>query len=136
MKPLASEKKLEFTLAAPAEKILVNADATKLKQVIQNVVDNAIKYTPQGYVKIAVEKKGSAVLFSVKDSGLGIPADLLPHLFEEFVRDEKVKQKILGTGLGLFIARKIVEAHGGRLWAESDGEGKGSSFYVELKTKT
>ncbi len=140
LKPLAGEHKLEFTLSAPAEKIMIQADATKLKQVIQNIIDNAIKYTPApstdsgqaGRVNVAVEKKEGVVRVSVKDSGLGIPADLLPHLFEEFVRDEKVKEKILGTGLGLYIARRIVEAHGGKLWAESAGEGKGSTFSVML----
>ncbi len=57
----------------------------------------------------------------------------MPHLFEEFVRDEKVKEKILGTGLGLYIARRIVEAHKGKLSAESEGEGKGSRFFVEIR---
>ena len=85
-------------------------------------------------MKVVVEKKDGNALVSVRDSGFGISRDLLPHLFEEFVRDEKVKQKILGTGLGLYIARKIVEAHGGKIWAESEGEGKGSRFYVELGT--
>lgn len=136
LKPLAAQKNLEFTLTAPPEKIIVNADATKLKQVIQNITDNAIKYTQAGYVKVAVEKKENAVVVSVRDSGYGVPADLLSHLFEEFVRDEKVKQKILGTGLGLYIARKIMEAHGGKIWAESDGEGKGTTFFVALQQKT
>ena len=134
LKPLVVEKKLEFTCSAPSEKIMMNADASKLKQVIQNIAENAIKYTPEGFVKVVVEKKDGNALVSVRDSGFGISRDLLPHLFEEFVRDEKVKQKILGTGLGLYIARKIVEAHGGKIWAESEGEGKGSRFYVELGT--
>jgi len=133
LKSLVVEKKIEFTYVAPPEKIMVSADAPKLKQVIQNIIDNSIKYTPEGFVRVAVEKKDGNVVVSVKDSGFGISRDLLPHLFEEFVRDEKVKQKILGTGLGLYIARKIIEAHGGKIWAESEGEGKGAQFYVELK---
>ncbi len=133
LRPLAAQNKLEFTLTAPAEKIMINADAIKLKQVIQNITDNAIKYTPSGYIKVVIEKKEGSVIVSAQDSGRGIPADLLPHLFEEFIRDEKVKQEILGTGLGLYIARRIVEAHGGKIWAESDGEGKGSTFFVVLQ---
>jgi len=83
-------------------------------------------------VKVSIEKKDGTVVVSVKDSGLGISQELLPHLFEEFVRDEKVKKLVRGTGLGLFIARKVVEVHGGKIWAESDGEGKGSTFSVVL----
>jgi signal transduction histidine kinase len=63
---------------------------------------------------------------------LGISATLIPYLFEEFIRDERVKKEIRGTGLGLYIARKITEAHGGKLWAESPGEGKGSTFRVQI----
>ncbi|MEK9174987.1 MAG: histidine kinase N-terminal 7TM domain-containing protein, partial [Patescibacteria group bacterium] len=91
LKPLAGQKKLEFAFTAPAEKIVINADATKLKQVILNIADNAIKYTPAtstgsgqaGFVKIAIDKKDGSVVVSVTDSGLGISQDLLPHLFEE-----------------------------------------------------
>jgi len=68
----------------------------------------------------------------VSDSGLGIPASLLPVLFEEFIRDERVKKEIRGTGLGLYIARNIAQAHGGTLVAESPGEGKGSTFTVTI----
>lgn len=143
LKPLAAEKKLKFTLGVQSEAI-VNADAQKLKQVIQNLIDNAIKYTPTGsagspqgsFVMVELKDVGNEVVFSVSDSGLGIPADLLPYLFEEFIRDERVKKEIRGTGLGLFIARSIIEAHGGKLWAESAGEGKGSKFCVALKKIT
>ena len=151
IRPLAQEKKLEFTFTSPKAEIFVNADGPKLQQVIQNLVDNAIKYTPAGFVRVEMKEDSSAghstlrvsdsmsspqegaVIVSVKDSGLGVSKKLLPHLFEEFVRDEKVKQEIRGTGLGLYIAKKIVEAHGGELWAESEGEGKGSRFYVKLR---
>ncbi|OGZ02600.1 MAG: hypothetical protein A2946_01535 [Candidatus Liptonbacteria bacterium RIFCSPLOWO2_01_FULL_53_13] len=133
LRPLAGEKKLELTFTAPPEAAWVNADAQKLKQVVQNLIDNAIKYTPLGFVKVEVAPKESTYVLSVTDSGLGIPEELITHLFEEFIRDERVKKDILGTGLGLFIARKIVDAHSGKIWAESGGKDKGSRFYVALK---
>jgi len=132
LEPLAKGKNLalEVNLASDA---MVSADAQKLKQVVQNLVDNAIKYTPQGSVSVELKEDAGWLMLSVKDSGLGINPELLPHLFEEFIREERIKKQVRGTGLGLFIARKIVEAHGGRIWVESDGEGKGSRFYVRLK---
>lgn len=132
MRPVAEAKKLELSLVLPEKELFVSADAEKFKQVIQNLIDNSIKYTPSGFIRIALKEQGDAAIFSVADSGLGISASLIPHLFEEFIRDERVKKEIRGTGLGLYIARKIVEAHGGRIWAESGGEGKGSTFYVIL----
>ena len=132
LQPLATNKHLELSFAGGDQPILVNADPEKLKQVVQNLIDNAIKYTPSGFVKAELKKEDKNITISVSDSGLGIAPELIPHLFEEFVRDERVKQKILGTGLGLYIARKIVEAHGGKIWATSEGEGKGSMFNVTL----
>jgi signal transduction histidine kinase len=143
--PLASAKQLDLSFDFQRKQVWVNADLEKLKQVIQNLVDNAIKYTPSGFVKISLKEEPAAggaiatlagaigtATISVSDSGLGIPADLIPHLFEEFVRDERVKKEIRGTGLGLYIARKIAEAHGGKVWAESPGVGKGSTFSVSV----
>ena len=138
LRGLAETKKLEFKFNAPDHEVPVNADAEKLKQVIQNLADNAIKYTPSGFVHIDLMETPAApgqmptATVAVSDSGVGFSPDLAPHLFEEFIRDERVKKQILGTGLGLYIARKIAEAHGGKLWAESPGEGKGSSFRVSI----
>ncbi len=147
LRPLATAKKLELTFAPPQKEIIATADASKLKQVIQNLIDNAIKYTPTpategqiGFVKVDLREGQSdetppknITILSVADSGFGIKPQLMPYLFEEFVRDENVKREIRGTGLGLYIARKIVEAHGGRIWAESKGDGQGSTFFVELR---
>jgi signal transduction histidine kinase len=139
MRPVAEAKKLEFTFTPPGREIFVNADGEKFKQVVQNLVDNAIKYTPAGFVRVELKedpaqdpKQWRTATVSVSDSGLGIAAELIPHLFEEFIRDERVKKEVRGTGLGLFIARKITESHGGKIWAESGGEGKGSVFNVSL----
>jgi signal transduction histidine kinase len=112
--------------------IFVNADAQKLKQVVQNLVDNAIKYTPSGFVRVTLSEEAGRANIAVSDSGLGISAALIPYLFEEFIRDERVKKDIRGTGLGLYIARKITEAHQGTISVESPGEGEGSTFRVTL----
>lgn len=133
LKLLATQKGIELNFETEPQPIWVSADGPKLKQVIQNFVDNAIKYTPKGFVHVTLHTDGEYTIFSVIDSGLGIPAELLPHLFEEFVRDERVKAQILGTGFGLYIAKKIMEAHGGTVWAESDGPNKGSKFSFKLR---
>lgn len=133
LKIQADAKKLQFSLI-PGPDVNVNADPQKLKQVLANLVENAIKYTPKGFVKVESKEENGFIVFSVSDSGLGIGPNLLPHLFDqEFVRDERVKREVKGTGLGLYIAKSIVTAHGGTIWAESPGENKGSSFFVKIR---
>ena len=110
----------------------VNADETKFRQVIQNLIDNAVKYTEKGWVRTSLEKFDSHLLITVADSGRGIPPETKELLFGEFVRDKGAALKAQGTGLGLYIAREIVKAHQGEIWVESEGEGKGSKFVVKL----
>lgn len=130
-KLLAQNKKLEFSYESTAEEAWMNVDIQRIRQVFQNLIENSIKYTDTGFVRVKVETKDAGLVFSVSDSGHGISKELLPHLFEEFRRDGKEKQ-IEGTGLGLFIAKSIVESHHGKIWAESEGSGHGSTFFVEL----
>lgn len=141
-KLLAQNKKLEFSYESTAEEAWMNVDIQRMRQVFQNLIENAIKYTDPrsaegfgeasaGFVRVKVEVKDADLVFSVSDSGHGISKELLPHLFEEFRRDGKEKQ-IEGTGLGLFIAKSIVESHHGKIWTESEGSGHGSTFFVEL----
>ncbi len=133
--PLASvaeSRDLAFSLDLPDHPLWVNADAHKLKQVVRNIADNAIKYTPHGFVKIAVAEEAAAAALIVADSGIGISAAALPYIFDEFIRDDRVKKEFYGAGLGLFIAKKFVEAHGGTIRAASAGEGKGSTFFVNV----
>lgn len=113
----------------------VRADRTKLKQVLMNIIDNSIKYTPAGSITITAYKKDDGMVrVEVQDTGVGIPAEVMPKLFVKFSRAPDASEaNILGTGLGLFIAKAFVEAHEGHLWAESEGQGKGSTFIVELK---
>ena len=132
MKTLADEKSLTFTCEIPGIKVRVKGDAEKLRQVIQNFLDNSIKYTEKGWVKIKLEVKGPKVQVSVSDSGLGIHKDILPTLFEQFNRGSTEAKKIQGTGLGLYIAKQFMEAHHGRVWAESRGPGLGSVFTMEM----
>lgn len=112
----------------------VNVDEGKIKQVFLNVIDNAIKYTQAGHIDIYISKvENNKVLVKVQDTGVGIELDVLPTLFHKFVRaPEASKINILGTGLGLYVAGEILKAHNGNAWAESDGKGKGSRFYIQL----
>jgi signal transduction histidine kinase len=100
-----------------------------------NLINNAIKFTEKGKIAISLKHFDSArILITVKDTGTGIPPDKLEMIFHEFTQiDSSTTRKVGGTGLGLPISRRLVEMHGGRLWAESTGiEGDGSTFYVEL----
>jgi signal transduction histidine kinase len=136
--PNALNKKLKLTFENnKAENYSVNADLLKIRQVILNLVDNAIKYTKEGSVEVNVSKVngGKVVRVAVTDSGVGITPELRSRLFEKFSRgDEVSKLHANGTGLGLYIAKQMVEAHKGTIGVDSDGEGKGSTFYIELPT--
>ncbi len=114
----------------------INADKDKLKQVIANLVDNSLKYTPSGKVDVslAYDKVKCKFVFKIQDTGIGIAPEILPQLFKKFNRsDSAYKINIKGTGLGLYVAKEMVEAHHGTIRAESEGEGKGSTFIVELE---
>jgi signal transduction histidine kinase len=109
-------------------------DRGRLEQVLQNLLSNAIKYSPHGGpIIVRIVQAGEVVQFSVADEGLGIPADELRRLFERFYRvQESDRGGIRGTGLGLYISKQLVELHDGRIWAASDGLGKGSTFTLEV----
>ena len=120
---------------SPIRKVEMFADRTRLRQVMINLVNNAIKFTEKGKISLKVEPmEETRVLITVKDTGIGIPPDKLETIFQEFTQvDTSTTRKAGGTGLGLPISRRLVEMHGGRLWAESTGvNGEGSVFYVEL----
>jgi PAS domain S-box-containing protein len=111
-------------------------DPHRIREVVQNLVDNAIKYTPEGGITMRLTGDSSVVQIQVEDTGPGIPAEDIPHLFQKFYRvDSSLTRTVGGTGLGLFICRKIVELYQGRIWAESQ-LGKGSSFFVNLPRLT
>lgn len=110
----------------------VYADGDRLREVITNLFDNAVKFTENGSITIGLTGDSQVAQCSVKDTGQGIPSVDLPHLFQKFYRVDNSSTRVIGgTGLGLFISRKIVELYNGRIWAESE-EGKGSSIYINL----
>lgn len=110
----------------------VNLDNDHIREIMNNLIENAIKYTVSGEIIVDVTGDDEKVIMSVKDSGIGIAADDITHLFQKFYRiDNKDTREIGGTGLGLYICRRLAEIMGGRIWAESI-RGKGSTFYVEL----
>ncbi len=141
---LAKKKNLELNFVSSLGSAKVKADAQKFRQVIQNFVDNAVKYTEKGIVRVELKseerkvksEKGEGMqklaVVEVKDSGMGMSQELIHSLFTQFTRDASVKKTIQGTGLGLYIAKQIVTAHGGDVWAESKGPGEGSSFFVSI----
>lgn len=110
----------------------IHADPDRLREVITNIFDNGVKYTDTGKISIALTGNQDVVQIYVKDTGPGIPPDDVPHLFQKFYRvDSTATRTIGGTGLGLFICRKIVEMYKGRIWVEST-VGQGSTFYINL----
>jgi two-component system, OmpR family, sensor histidine kinase VicK len=112
------------------------ADPDRMREVITNLFDNACKYTESGKISIGLTGNKDVVQFYVKDTGPGIPPEDLPHLFQKFYRvDNSATRTIGGTGLGLFISRKIVELYDGHIWAESE-VGKGSTFFINLPRLT
>ena len=132
---LASEKNLSLFIDSDSDhEVEINADKIRLRQVLINLINNSIKFTEKGKISIHVTRETSNVLISIKDTGIGIPADLLESIFLEFTQvDTTTTRKTGGTGLGLPISRRLVEMHSGRLWAESSGvDGEGSTFYVFL----
>ncbi|NTU66743.1 MAG: HAMP domain-containing histidine kinase [Candidatus Moranbacteria bacterium] len=126
---------IEFKLDLPEEGIRkISTDRSKLREVISNLIDNAVKYTPQGWVRIkAFQKNKMIVRIEISDSGIGIPETEMPYLFAKFSRGKDTGRLTApGTGLGLHVSRSMVEALHGRVWAESEGDKKGSTFIIEL----
>jgi signal transduction histidine kinase len=134
MTPVIEKASMKLVVDHTKEELLVNVDRNKLKQVMLNLVDNAVKYGGEGVVAIAAKKvEGNKVRFSVTDDGSGIAKEILPTLFHKFTRAPGAQQvNSSGTGLGLFVAKKILDAHKGKIWAESEGVGKGSSFLFDI----
>jgi CheY-like chemotaxis protein len=139
VRPMAAAKHIDLTLSADASFTeVVNGDPGRLQQVIGNVLTNAVKFTPEGgRVDVSVEHVGSHVEVKVVDTGRGISADFLPHVFERFRQADKATSgQHGGLGLGLAIVRQLVELHGGTVHAASEGEGRGATFTIRLPILT
>ena len=111
---------------------IIYADQAKIKEVITNVIDNSIKYTPKGGIEVSLSSSDGYSTIKVADTGVGINPETIQFLFKEFSRSDLKKVNLLGTGIGLYLAKKFTEGHKGKIWAESEGEGKGAQFYVRL----
>jgi signal transduction histidine kinase len=126
LQPLADERDIRLWIDVPPDTPAIRADHDRFLQVLSNVAGNAIKFTPEeGEVRLSATAGSGVVVFTVTDTGPGIPHDQIPYIFDRFWQGTRTVQK--GAGLGLAIARAIVEAHGGRIWVESE-EGIGSAF--------
>ncbi|MGB6532857.1 MAG: HAMP domain-containing sensor histidine kinase [Candidatus Nitrosopolaris sp.] len=115
--------------------IFINADKIRINQVLDNLLTNAIKFTKEGIVSISIMKKKGKnhtdrIIVSVRDTGAGIHPEILPRLFSKFATRSEI-----GTGLGLFISKNIVEAHGGKIWGENNTDGKGATFVFSLPSQ-
>jgi signal transduction histidine kinase len=133
--PLASAKNIALFIEPDSDhEVEINADKIRLRQVMINLITNSAKFTEKGKIAIRVTREENSVLICVKDTGIGIPTELLESVFLEFTQvDTTTTRKVGGTGLGLPISRRLIEMHSGRLWAESTGiDGEGSTFYVYL----
>lgn len=132
---LAEHKGLALRVTVPEHPVMVIADEGKLKQVVSNLVDNAIKYTPKGSVSVTVSEEVPAglVQVTVSDTGIGVEEKEICNLFQKFSRASNAnKSSVQGTGLGLYIAREIVKAHSGTITVQSDGPDKGTTFVITL----
>ncbi|MEK9209580.1 MAG: HAMP domain-containing sensor histidine kinase, partial [Patescibacteria group bacterium] len=136
LKPVAERKNLKLVWQESKDLPKVKFDESKMRQVVLNLIDNAIKYTEKGEIVLKLERANQKIRLSVKDTGEGIEKEKLPLLFKRYSRLAGSKsiyaRHTQGMGLGLYVAKRIIDDHKGKIWAESEGEGKGSTFFVEL----
>jgi PAS domain S-box-containing protein len=135
-RPLIDARKHRLSVTLPAESARVEGDLTRLVQVVGNLLNNAAKYTDEGgAIRLDVERAGNETLIRVGDNGMGMPADLLPRVFDLFTQsDRSLDRSQSGLGIGLTLVRSLVEMHGGSVEARSEGVGRGSEFIVRLPT--
>jgi len=133
-RPLLEAARHELSVSLPREPVFLDADLTRLAQVFSNLLTNSAKYTPrEGHIWLTAERRGDEVVASVRDTGIGIPAEELPRVFDMFSQvDRSIERSTGGLGLGLALVKGLVEMHGGSVTAESDGPGEGSTFTVRL----
>jgi signal transduction histidine kinase len=133
----ADRKGIYVKIEKPEGDCSIKADEPKLKAALMNIFDNAVKYTNKGGVTINLKVENDKVKVKIKDTGMGISKERLPKLFDvTFERTEEAKKNFAtGRGIGLYLSSQVIKAHNGKIWAESEGEGKGSTFYIELPIK-
>ena len=133
-RPLMEERGHELSVRVPPEPVAVDADPVRLEQIVSNLLQNAARYTEgKGHVAVGVAKEGGEAVIRVSDDGIGIAPEMLDRVFELFVQGERPRNRSAeGLGIGLTLVRNLVELHGGRVEARSDGPGRGSAFTVRL----
>ena len=133
-RPLIDAAGHQLATKLPAEPLTVEADPVRLSQVVANLLNNAAKYTePGGQIWVTVSRSGDDVVIAVRDTGIGISADLLPHVLEMFTQADRAKRQTQGgLGIGLALAKRLIEMHSGSVEARSEGEGRGSEFTLRL----
>jgi len=138
LKPEADKKRIYLEIEKPTEPLpKVNIDRAKVKAALFNVIDNGMKYTPSGGVKVRFKTTDSKLKIIIQDTGIGMTKEDIDTLFTRFFSRGKEAKKVFATGrgIGLYMAERIIKAHQGRVWAESPGKDKGSTFYIELPIK-
>lgn len=135
-RPLIEAGEHGFEISLPSEPLFVHGDATRLAQVVSNLLNNAAKYTPKGgRIAVNVAHEGDEAVIRVRDNGVGIPSEMLPHIFDMFTQvDAHLSQSQGGLGIGLTLSRRLVQLHGGTIEARSEGPGMGSEFTIRLAT--
>jgi signal transduction histidine kinase len=139
MIPRTNDKKLKLILKIEEDgSYTVNADNGKIRQILSNLMDNAIKYSSEGEISVTLSKNYDKkdIIIAVRDTGMGMSVKTIRNLFQKFIRADKAnKEHTEGSGIGLYIAKEMIREHQGHIWAESDGEGKGSTFFIKLPAK-
>ncbi len=133
-RPLAESQRHDVRVSLPAEPLYLQADAVRLSQVLSNLIHNACKYTePGGRIELVAEARGDELVVAVRDTGVGIPVEMLPRIFEMFTQvDQTLERAQGGLGIGLTLAKELVEMHGGTIEARSEGPGCGTEMIVRL----
>lgn len=131
--PHASQKQLKLISRVDlSQDYCAAGDQQKTKEVLGILLDNSLKYTKEGSVSVSVERHEDCILVAIADTGVGIPAETIQNLFKKFSRADAAKANLLGTGVGLYLAKTLIEGMGGKVWVESPGAGRGSTFFVQL----
>jgi len=132
-RPLAAQRSQQVNVLFPGKPTFVDVDPHRLQQVVTNLLDNAIKYTPErGVISINTNVEGNEAVLRIEDNGIGIPLDLQPMIFELFTQVERPSADAQGLGIGLSLVKDIVTMHDGSVQVRSEGPGKGSEFTVRL----
>jgi signal transduction histidine kinase len=134
VRPAAKAKNITLEIPSDAETIFIMGDPDRIRQVITNILSNAVKFTPEGgHVRLGLQSSGSTARLVIEDNGPGISPELLPQIFEPYAQAKKDSRRgQAGLGLGLPLARRLVERHGGEITAESAGQNRGATFTISL----